>query len=165
MPSLSGLAAGGIPSVTWRVVGAVFGPSASKPFAGAGRRQPAQRAYGAYGERMSKTGLNAVLNRLAKWRSTFAGWQLGTRTFDDPESQAVRDHREATIMLRAEVSTLTALLLSKKVFSVDEMQEQLQVEALALMAMYEKHFPGFTAVDDGMQLDARAIETMSNWRP
>lgn len=50
-----------------------------------------------------------ALNRLAKWRTVFAGWQLGTRARGDPESDAVRDHREATIMLRAEVNALTAL--------------------------------------------------------
>ena len=36
-------------------------------------------------------------NRLTKWRSVFAGWQLGTRAKGDPECDAVRDHREVTI--------------------------------------------------------------------
>lgn len=34
------------------------------------------------------------LNVVCKWRSLFAGWQLGTRPKGDPESDAVRDHRE-----------------------------------------------------------------------
>lgn len=50
--------------------------------------------------------LLAALNKLAKWRSVFAGWQLGTRLKEDPECQAVKDHREVTILLRAEVSAL-----------------------------------------------------------
>lgn len=52
-----------------------------------------------------------AMNKLAKWRSIFAGWQLGTRAKGDPESDAVRDHREATILLRAEVNALTACLI------------------------------------------------------
>src|SRR5438067_1656730 len=42
--------------------------------------------------------LDAALNRLTKWRSVFCGWQLGTRSSTDPEAQAVRDHREATML-------------------------------------------------------------------
>jgi len=44
---------------------------------------------------------DAALNVLAKWRAHFSGWQLGTRPKGDPEGDAVRDHREATILLRA----------------------------------------------------------------
>lgn len=31
------------------------------------------------------------LQRLGKWRTVFASWQLGTRSKNDPEAQAVRD--------------------------------------------------------------------------
>src|SRR5205809_59165 len=48
----------------------------------------------------------AALNRLTKWRSVFAGWQLGTRPLGDPECDAVRDHREVTILMRAELTTI-----------------------------------------------------------
>jgi hypothetical protein len=51
-----------------------------------------------------------ALNRVAKWRGLFAGWQLGTRPKGDPECDAVRDHREITILLRVEASALTRLL-------------------------------------------------------
>jgi hypothetical protein len=33
-----------------------------------------------------------ALQKLAKWRLIFAGWQLGTRLKGDPECDAVRDH-------------------------------------------------------------------------
>jgi hypothetical protein len=39
-----------------------------------------------------------ALNRIAKWRTILAGWQLGTKPKGDPTCDAVRDHREATIM-------------------------------------------------------------------
>ena len=48
--------------------------------------------------------LNQALNRLCKWRAHFAGWQLGTRAKDDPEAQAVRDHRELSMLMRVELS-------------------------------------------------------------
>jgi hypothetical protein len=108
----------------------------------------------------------AKLNRLAKWRSVFAGWQLGTRTKDDPESQAVRDHREVTILLRAEASALTRLLIDKGIFTIEEWNEQLGEEADALSKAYEEKFPGMEATDHGISMDvAKAQETMRGWRP
>lgn len=106
-----------------------------------------------------------ALNRLAKWRAVFAGWQLGTRSSGDPECQAVRDHREATIMLRAEVSALVLLLVDAGVFTGDQWTEALETEANRLSEDYARRFPGMTATDDGIQYDARALETMRGWRP
>lgn len=107
-----------------------------------------------------------VVNRLAKWRSHFAGWQLGTRTREDPESQAVRDHREVTILLRAEVNALTGLLIEKGVFTAREFTEQVSDESEALMRDFEKRWPGARSSDDGMVYDlAKAGEYMRHWRP
>lgn len=107
-----------------------------------------------------------VLNRLCKWRSVFAGWQLGTRLTDDPESQAVRDHREVTMLLRAEVNALAACLTEAGVISVRSFTEQVIVEVESLDARYAKKFPGMTATDAGIQYDLpRAAETMKGWRP
>jgi len=72
------------------------------------------------------------LQILGKWRSLFAGWQLGTRSTTDPECQAVKDHREVTILLRAEVNALTGLLIEKGVFTGEEFDIQLGDEAKAL---------------------------------
>ncbi len=106
------------------------------------------------------------LNRLAKWRSHFAGWQLGTRTSDDPECQAVRDHREATIMLRAEVTAVVGLLLQKGVITEQELHEALAQEADLLAMAYEARWPGAHAGDDGMHYDLpRALGWMQYWRP
>lgn len=106
------------------------------------------------------------LERLAKWRSVFAGWQLGTRSDTDPECQAVRDHREATMLLRAEVSALVQLLIAKGVFTTAEYQEQIQVECRYLCEMYEKRFPGFRATDFGMKIDPNtAAATTRGWKP
>jgi hypothetical protein len=107
-----------------------------------------------------------VLNRLAKWRSVFAGWQLGTRLDNDPECQAVRDHREATIMLRVEVSALTELLIRRGVFTIEEFNDALANEAEQLDADYAKRFPGITSSDHGMVYDPEvAARTMKGWRP
>lgn len=83
----------------------------------------------------------------------------------DPESDAVRDHREVTILLRAEVNALTALLIAKGVFSLEQIDAQLRNEAELLSRQYEERFPGFKATDAGLQLDARAVETMKGWKP
>lgn len=110
--------------------------------------------------------LEQVLNRLTKWRSVFAGWQRGTRPSADPECQAVRDHREATILHRAEISALTRLLIDKGVFTLEEFQNQLMVEATHLDHALEKRFPGFKATDVGMSIDlSKAKDTMKGWKP
>lgn len=69
------------------------------------------------------------VNRLAKWRTVFAGWQLGTRPKSDQECQAVRDAAEARLIMRAELSGITALLIAKGVFTAEEFGAQLNVEA------------------------------------
>lgn len=110
--------------------------------------------------------LHAALNRLTKWRGVFASWQLGTRLDTDAECQAVRDHREATILLRAEVSTLIMLLVEKKVFSVAEYEAGLLAEARLLDADYQALFPGFKSSDSGLVLNAAiARDTMAGWPP
>jgi hypothetical protein len=108
---------------------------------------------------------NAV-NKLAKWRSVFAGWQLGTRAKGDPECDAVRDHREVTILMRAELSAITRLMLDRGVFDQDEFQLAMIEEAELLSKDYEKKFPGCKATDIGIQIDiSKAGETMRHWRP
>lgn len=110
--------------------------------------------------------LDQALQKLAKWRSVFAGWQLGTRMADDPECQAVKDHREATLIMRVEVNALTALLVSKGVFSVEELSNQIREEAIELDMRMEKCFPGITTSESGVHYDTKvAAETMKGWKP
>lgn len=96
---------------------------------------------------------DASLQRLAKWRSVFTGWQLGTRLRGDGESEAVRDHREVTILLRAEVNAVTRILLEAKVVDQETLTRIIGEEAEYLNQAYERQFPGARAVDDGMHFD------------
>lgn len=105
------------------------------------------------------------LNRLGKWRTFFAGWQLGTRPIGDPESDAVRDHREATLILRTELSALVELAFRKNLFTMEEWDEEIIKQAEDLMRLLEHSYPGVRATDDGLQIDARAKETMKGWKP
>lgn len=94
------------------------------------------------------------------------GWQIGTRSKADPEAQAIRDHRELSLLLRAEVSALTGLLIKKGVFTMEEWDAQLKEEADAYNKMLEKKFPGFKATDNGMDVNPIiARDTMAGWRP
>ncbi len=105
-----------------------------------------------------------VANRVAKWRSVFAGWQLGTRLADDPESRAVRDQREVLIMLRAEVNAMTALLIEAGVMTTRTFTEQLILELEHLDAEYARRFPGMTSTDEGIAYQLPlAAETMKGW--
>lgn len=105
-----------------------------------------------------------ALNRLCRWRTILAGWQLGTRPDTDPETQAVRDHREATLALRAEVSAVVNLLIMKGVCTQDEYMEQVAGEADYYNRQLEEKFPGAKASDSGMEIDvAQAREWMSKF--
>lgn len=106
-----------------------------------------------------------ALNILTKWRTLFTGWQLGTRPKGDPEGDAVRDHRELTMLLRAEVTAFTALLREKGVFTDDEWLAALEREAIALDRDYERRFPGVTANESGLTIDKRALPWMKGWKP
>ena len=110
-----------------------------------------------------------ALERLCKWRVLFTGWQLGTRPKGDPESDAVRDHRELTILLRAEMSALRALLMEKGVISAQEFDAALGREAELLNRDYERRFPGVTATPIGLSFDAsKAAQIhawMRDWKP
>jgi hypothetical protein len=109
--------------------------------------------------------LSQKLNRLAKWRTVFSGWQLGTRPKTDPESQAVRDHREITMFLRAEVSAIARLLIEKGVVTSAEFEIALGEEADELSRMNERRFPGIAAIDDGLTIDPTTAKWMENWKP
>lgn len=110
--------------------------------------------------------VDLAANRLAKWRVVFAGWQLGTRAKQDPECQAVSDHREVTMLMRAELNALSGLLVAKGVFSDEEYLEALEREYNQLADDYEGKFPGFEATDYGLKVDGRnAARTMAGWRP
>lgn len=116
----------------------------------------------------SESKMRRALERLTKWRSVFAGWQLGTRSKGDPECDAVRDHRELTMILRAEQTALVGLLLEKGVFTVEEYQEAVAKEADLLNDDFARRFPGIRATYDGLKMDAvemAAAGTMEGWKP
>ena len=96
---------------------------------------------------------HAALNRLAKWRTILAGWQLGTRAKGDPVCDAVRDHREATLMLRADVDALTDLLIAKGIFTTEEYLRAVADAAEMCNHQLEQRFPGVRATEQGIELD------------
>lgn len=106
-----------------------------------------------------------ALNVLTKWRVLLTGWQLGTRPKGDPEGDAVRDHREVTILLRAESSALVGLLLAKGVITQAEWLDALRREAEQLNKDFERRFPGVTASEEGLTIDKRTLPWMKGWKP
>ena len=107
------------------------------------------------------------LDRVCKWRTLFAGWQLGTRSDTDPEAQAVKDQRELLIILRCELTALTGLLIKKGVIDQDDFQEAVGDEADLLNADYERRFPGVRAELDGLHFSdpAKMMTWMKGWKP
>ncbi len=96
--------------------------------------------------------LMRALNRLCKWRTFYAGWQLGTRGTGDPECAAVRDAVDARLMLRVEVNSVVALLVQKGVFTEDEWERMLEGQAKAMNRDLEEAYPGIRATDDGLEI-------------
>lgn len=108
----------------------------------------------------------AALNRVAKWRVLYAGWQLGTRPKGDPECDAVRDHRELSILLRVEMSALIDLLLKKGIITQEEWSAALEREANTLSQDYERKFPGVRATDHGLDINLQRVRGwMKHWKP
>lgn len=107
----------------------------------------------------------AALNRVTKWRTLFTGWQLGTKPKGDPECDAVRDHRELSIILRVEASALTYLLIEKGIITEAEWSDALEAVANDLSSVYELRFPGVAATDEGLVMDNRVLEWMKEWKP
>lgn len=106
-------------------------------------------------------GAYEALDKLAKWRKFFAGWQLGTRLDSDGESRAVRDHREVSIVMRAELSALVGLLIKKGVFNDRQWAAALERQAQELDHDYERRFPGWSATPEGLLMKMpEAGETM-----
>ncbi|NIT58408.1 MAG: hypothetical protein GWN00_19930 [Aliifodinibius sp.] len=115
---------------------------------------------------MNSEKLVEALNKLAKWRNVFAGWQLGTRDDKDPECAAVKDHREATLFHRAELSAVQKILIDKGVCTEEEIQKQLLEEVKFLDAQLEAQFPGFKSTPFGIEINLeKAQETMKDWKP
>lgn len=99
--------------------------------------------------------VEAALQRLAKWRSAFAAWHLGVNALMDkdmPGSRAMRDLEEGRMFQRAEMSAMTALLVEKGLITKEEFNEQLIIEAGFLEKHFERMFPGFKAVDVGLDM-------------
>lgn len=102
-----------------------------------------------------------VSNKLAKWRSFFASWQLGTRSKDDGEFRAVKNQYELLILLRADVNALTDMMIKKGVFTQEEFTAALIRESRTLDHAYEQAYPGFSATEDGLSMQLpQALETM-----
>jgi len=78
----------------------------------------------------------------------------------------VRDHRETTMLLRAEVTTLTRILLEANIIKKEELAQIMTEEMQYLDKAYEKKFPGFTTSLDGVHMDIqKCAETTRGWRP
>jgi hypothetical protein len=112
---------------------------------------------------MSQQSMMDMLNKLTKWRRFFAAWQLGTRAENDGEFRAVADHREVTILNRAELNAFLGLLVEKKIITVREWEDAVEKEAEALNADYERRFRGITAGPDGLSYRfPAALNTMKD---
>lgn len=113
--------------------------------------------------------LETQLNRMAKWRRIFMMWQCGNKPKGHLEADAVTHHRELSMMLRAEVSALSNLLIRKGVFTQDEWERQLGEEADYLALAYGELFPGTHASTDGITFSgpegARTIAILLRQQP
>ena len=96
--------------------------------------------------------MRAALEKLAKWRKFFASWQVGTVPAGDGRYKAVADHREVSILMRAELSALTGLLLRKGTFTEQEWRDALELEAKQLDHDYEERFPGWRSLPEGLSM-------------
>jgi len=112
---------------------------------------------------VSDKSVHAALEKLAKWRKFFASWQLGTTTAGDGRYKAVADHRELSILMRAELSAVTGLLVKKGAFTQEEFGAALERSAKQLDHDYEESYPGWRSLPEGLHMKfPEAAETMKD---
>lgn len=103
----------------------------------------------------------AALNKVAKWRSVFASWLLGTRPANDHEVAYHRDLRELVILLRVETSALSGLLLERGIVTPEQLALAFTAEADNLDKLFEAKFPGMTTSAAGVHMTMpAAMQTM-----
>ena len=106
----------------------------------------------------------AALNKLGKWRSILCGWFMGTRSDKDEQAKAYKDLIERSLIMRAELTGLTRLLVGKGLIEEWELLHWVAEEAAELEKMLEKQFPGYKASALGMDIDVRvAAQTSLHW--
>lgn len=103
----------------------------------------------------------AVLNRLCKWRNYYASWQVGRYAKGEREFDAIADHRELSILLRVELTSVVSLLIEKGVFTVDEFVAKLDDEGVNLMEIYCHSHPGVFASGAGLHITDDAPDFMT----
>lgn len=107
-----------------------------------------------------KIAYEQAVQRLCKWRSVFIGWMLGTIPEGTPGLKAHKERVDAQIMSRVEINALTALLLKKGVFTLEEFMAQIVEECEHKEREYEVLFPGYKATANGISIDPKvAVET------
>lgn len=91
--------------------------------------------------------------RLCKWRTVFVGWMIGSRSAEAPGVKAYRDRADGHLMTRVELNALTALLIAKRVFTVEEFMAQVVTECDHKQKDLEAFFPGYKATDHGISIE------------
>lgn len=98
--------------------------------------------------------------KLAKWRGVYASWKLGTQPQDAPGVRYTRDLHEKLLLLRAEVSALTHLVVEAGI-TEERLHEVMLREYTELDRIHEQKFPGFRSLPNGIAIDPRvARDTM-----
>jgi hypothetical protein len=102
-----------------------------------------------------------ALQKLCKWRSFFAGWQLGTRPIEEPGVRAVRDVSDRLLILRVEMTAMTALLIKKGIITAQEFEAEIDREATMLDRDYERDFGGFRTTQQGLLIYDQDLATQT----
>lgn len=116
-----------------------------------------------------------ALEKLAKWRSVYAGWRLGTRLSNDGESKYTRDLHEQILILRADCSALAFLVRDALVATGmseaaahEKLQERMLQEVTELDRLQSLKFPGMSSTPDGISYklpEARDTMTRLGFAP
>lgn len=93
-----------------------------------------------------------ALEKLCKWRSLLAGWHGGSGLVDAPGVKALRDEADHRLIVRVELNALLGLLIQKGVFTVEEFDRALEVEAKQYDKEMAVKFPGFRATAAGLEI-------------
>lgn len=112
--------------------------------------------------------MNALI-RLSRWRRVFASWAHGPHLLLQPgpisqltgPEQASMDREERLLALRAELTGMVSLLLSKGVVTEEEVQKAIAASCVRLVGSLESMWPGIVVTEEHMLVNlAQALPTL-----
>lgn len=106
-----------------------------------------------------------AIKKLMMWKQVYRIWSLAASKKSKKAQRDAYDKLwENILLMRAELHSLTTLLINNELFTYDEYVEQLGKEAEVLDTQHTERFPGFSTTETSIQAEVEAKTLLKLWR-